>query len=87
MSYCYTMLQSRSHAILLENRLKNEGIKCELTYMPRDISTDLCNLGVKFSEQELPRAAVVIRSSGLSGCRLFRETIYPYGSEYTEIEY
>ncbi|NJD04199.1 MAG: DUF3343 domain-containing protein [Ruminiclostridium sp.] len=81
------MLQSRSHAFILNHRMKNEGIGCELTYMPREIMKDLCNLGVRFDERELPKALNIIRIAGLPGCRLYSETVEPHQCRYEEILY
>lgn len=85
MTYYYTALQSRSHAFILERRLKTEGVQCELSYMPRQILRDLCNMGVKFVERDLARAAEIIKRSGLPGARLYKETLNPRGSQYTEV--
>ena len=87
MSYCYTLLQSRSHAFILDQRMKNEGFGCELTYMPREIMKDLCNLGVRFDERELPKALNILRITGLPGCRLYREIVEPHQCIYEEILY
>lgn len=58
--YYYVGLESRTHAFLLEHRMKSEGMKtCEITYMPREIMIDLCNIGVRFKENELPKAKQV----------------------------
>ena len=83
----YVALQSKSHAFLLEQRMKQQGIQCELTYMPRDIMTDLCNMGVKFNESVLNSATQVIRHSGLPGCRIYMEKATPGDSQYVEIQY
>ena len=84
--FYYVALISRSHAFLLERRLKNEGILCELTYMPREIMYDLCNMGVRFGEHELPKALNALRRCGLPGCRLFKEVILPDQNQYFEVE-
>lgn len=85
MSYCYTLLQSRSHAFILDQRMKSEGLHCELTYMPREIMKDLCNLGVRFDKRELPKALNIIRIAGLPGCRLYSEIVEPHQCKYEEI--
>lgn len=85
MTFYYTVLQSRSHAFILERRMKEEGIPCELAYMPRQILRDLCNMGVKFAESDFGRATNIIRRSGLPGVKVFMETINPRESLYTEI--
>lgn len=82
----YVALMSRSHAFLLERRLKNEGVICELAFMPREIMFDLCNMGVMFRECELHKALPVLRRSGLPGCRLFREVLDSEGSIYQEMQ-
>lgn len=86
MTYYYTLLPSKTQAFLLERRMKLEGILCEITYMPREIMTDLCNLGVKFEEHELVRAVEMIRNSCIPGCRLFKEVPYPEYFEYQEVK-
>lgn len=87
MSYCYALLQSRSHAFLLNQRMKNAGLDCELTYMPREIMKDLCNLGIRFDERELPKALNIIRVAGLPGFKLYTEIVEPYQCNYEEILY
>ncbi len=77
MTNMYVAFQTRSQAFLIERRLKNEGIECELAFMPREIMRDLCNLGVKFSELDYKRAVNVIRRAGIPGCRVYREVVYP----------
>ena len=85
MGYYYVALISRSQAFLLERRMKNEGIMCELTYMPRDIIIDLCNLGVRFHESVLPMALTVIKRSGLPGCKVYKEVISPDSARYLQL--
>jgi len=66
--YYYVGLESRTHAFLLEHRMKSEGMKtCEITYMPREIMIDLCNIGVRFKENELPKAIELLRRFNLQG--------------------
>jgi hypothetical protein len=81
----YTLLQTRTHALILERRFSLEGIPCELTYMPREIMSDLCNLGIKFSQNDYPRAMKVITNSGLPGCIVYRELMSPYESNYEKV--
>jgi len=85
MIFYYTLLQSRAHAFLLERRLKIEGIECELTYMPKAILKDLCNMGVKFKEKEFIKAVSAINRAAIPGCRLYKEIMYPDKSEYVEV--
>ncbi|MCX8130416.1 MAG: DUF3343 domain-containing protein [Clostridia bacterium] len=85
MVFYYTALQSRAHAFLLERRMKSEGVECELAFMPRPILRDLCNLGVKFKDSDFQSAVRIIRQSGLPGIKVYKETIYPNNSQYTEI--
>lgn len=78
--------QSKTHAFLLERKLKVAGIPCDLTYVPRPVSTGVCNMGVKFAEIYYEKAINVIRVSGLPGCRVFRETINANSSSYYEVK-
>ena len=86
MAYYYVALATRSQAFLLERRMKNEGVECELTFMPRTIMKDLCNMGVRFRENVLPGAVEMIRRSGLPTCRLYKEILHPGGAEYIEVK-
>ncbi|TYQ15540.1 UNVERIFIED_CONTAM: uncharacterized protein DUF3343 [Acetivibrio alkalicellulosi] len=81
----YAGVESRSHSFILERRMKDEGIVCEITYMPRQIMTDLCNLGVKFKDEYLNQAIDIIRHSGLPGCKLYREIVRPEGNYYYDV--
>ncbi len=86
MTNYYVGLESRSHAFLLERRMKNEGIKCEISFVPREVMNDLCNMGIKFEENVLTMAVNLLRRCGLPGCRLYRETVMPYGFIYSEVQ-
>jgi Protein of unknown function (DUF3343) len=86
MTNYYVGLASRSHAFLLERRMKNEGIECEVSFVPREIMSDLCNMGVKFSESELPLAINLLRRCGLPGWRMYQEVVEPYGFKYNEVQ-
>ena len=85
MIYYYTLLQSRAQAFLLERRLKSEGIECELSYMPKAIILDLCNMGVKFEEKVFTKAVSAIRRAAIPGSRLYKEIKYPDRCEYVEV--
>lgn len=86
MEYYYVGLESRTHAFLLEQRMKSEGMKtCEITYMPRDIMIDLCNMGLKFRDSELPQAIGVLRRFNLQGLKLYKEIVRPDRYYYHEI--
>ncbi|MCR4436856.1 MAG: DUF3343 domain-containing protein [Clostridiales bacterium] len=85
MTNYYTSLQTRTHAFLLERRMKANGITCELAYLPRPIMTDMCSMGVKFPESELQRALQAIRRSGLPNCRIYKEIVHSGESFYTEV--
>lgn len=87
MGFYYTLLQSRSHAFILDQRMKNNGVRCELTYMPREIMKDLCNMGLRFTDSEFRAAIEVIRHSGLPGCKLYKEAILPEGSAFSEVDF
>ncbi|MDF2524751.1 MAG: hypothetical protein K0R31_2392 [Clostridiales bacterium] len=84
MTSFYTAHPTRSQAFLLERRLKAQGINCELSYMPREIMIDLCNMGVKFEESEYGKAIDLIRRAGLPGCKIYREIKGPRSSQYIE---
>ncbi len=86
MTNYYVGLDSRSHAFLLERRMKNEGIECEITFVPREVMNDLCNMGVRFNESLLPEAISLLRRCGLPGCRLYKEIVKPEGFYYYEIQ-
>lgn len=86
MGYYYVGLESRSHSFLLERRLKNVNVQCEITYMPREIMSDTCNLGVRFHDSVFKRAMEAIRNCGLPGCRVYKEINFPDGNYYHEIE-
>lgn len=85
MTNYYVAFSTRSQAFLLERRLKGEGIPCEIAYMPREVMTDLCNMGVKFSEIDKERALYVIRRAGIPGCRVYREIMLPHKSIYEQV--
>ena len=85
MGFYYTVLQSRSHAFILERRLKNEGIDCELVFIPKEITMDLCNMGVRFKDIDFGRVINVIKHAGLPECRVYLETVFPNHSQYLEI--
>lgn len=87
MAQYYALLQTRTHALILERRFTIEGVPCELTYMPREIMTDLCNLGIKFTENDYSRAMNVMRKSSLPSCRVYREHMSANGSSYEEINF
>lgn len=85
MLYYYMAFQNKTQAFLLEERLKAQQIACDVTYIPREIMTELCSLGLRFPEGGLPRAAAVIRASGIRGFRLYLETPTPIGNHYQQI--
>ncbi|MCX7745932.1 MAG: DUF3343 domain-containing protein [Clostridia bacterium] len=86
MANYYIEVETRAHAFLLQRRMESGGVQCEITYMPREIMTSLCNMGVRFDESELEPALALLRRSGLPGCRLYREDIKPNDISYTEVE-
>jgi len=86
MEYYYVGLMSRTYVFYLEHRMKSGGVTtCEITFMPRDIMTELCNMGVRFRERELTQAVNVLRGSGVPGLRLFREIQRPDRYYYHEV--
>lgn len=86
MKYYYVALQTKTHALLLERRLKERKLICELVYMPRQIMWDLCNMGVKFPESELNKAMVVIKESHFPAFKVYMEVVNQYGSSYYEVK-
>lgn len=85
MTNYYVVLQTKSQAFLLEQRIAHQGIKCELVSMPREIMKDLCNMGVRFKEDAYPKAVQVIKNRGLPGCKLYKETIFSNRRKCEEI--
>lgn len=85
MIYYYTVLQSKSHSLILQHRMRTQNIECELVYLPREIMKDLCNMGVRFEERYLKGALDVIRQSGLPGCKVYMELVNPNSNKYVEI--
>lgn len=85
----YIVLESRSHAFLLERRMKDNGIKCEISFVPRNVvseKTSMCNMGIKFDECVLAEALGILRHCGLPGCRLYSETILPDNLVCNEVD-
>lgn len=87
MLFYYVVPQSKTHAFLLDRKLKETGIPCDLCYIPRPISTGVCNMGVKIAEKNYTDAVNVIRRSGLPGCRIYMETINADSSAYYEMNF
>lgn len=85
MTRYYVLTISRSSSFLLERRFSMEGINCEITYIPRELTSDLCNMGLRFYESEFSKAINVIQRSGLPGCKVFMEILDQYGSRYQEV--
>jgi len=55
--------------------------------MPREIMIDLCNIGVRFKENELPKAIELLRRFNLQGLKLYKEVVRPDRYYYHEISY
>lgn len=87
MDYCYVAVPMRSQAFLVERRLKLDGLNCEITYMPREIMTDLCNMGVRFDCNLLLNALSLIRGYGIPGLRVYTEEKYSTHTEYIPVEF
>ena len=87
MGYCYISVPARSQSFLVERRIKNEGLYCEITYMPREIMTELCNMGVRFDESILINVLDVLRRSGIPSLKVFRELKYATYCQYEIIEF
>lgn len=71
---------------MVERRLKLDGLYCEITYMPREIMTELCNMGVRFDELILANVIDALRRSGIPSLKLIREINYASYSQYEEIQ-
>lgn len=87
MEYCYVATPVRSQSFLVERRLKQEGVYCEITYMPREIMTDICNMGVRFETVHLDNVVDILRRSGIPSLRIYKEVKYPTYSEYIYVNY
>lgn len=85
MDYYYAGVEIRSHAFILERTMKDKGIKCEITYMPRELMTELCNLGVKFQHEHLEESTDLLRRLALPGCKVYKEVITPDRIYYYDI--
>jgi hypothetical protein len=77
--------QSRTHAFLLAERLRAAGVSCGICFIPGQISSGPCSMGVRFSEKHIISGKKVIRESGLPGLRLYMEEINANSSEYHEV--
>ena len=73
--------------MILGNKFALDNVPFELTYMPREIMKDFCNLGVRFAESSFPQAINVIRKSGLPSCKVYREYVSEAGNSYQEIKF
>lgn len=85
MDYCYAVSPTRSHVLLLENRMKMNGIIYELTYLPRDIMSDMCTMGIKYPAYETERVNALFWGMRLSGYRFYREVAGEQGKSYEVI--
>ena len=54
------LVHTSSHAISIERKLKDSGINCKLTSIPRNISTD-CGICVRFNSADLEQVEKTIR--------------------------
>ena len=55
--------------------------------MPREIMTELCNMGVRFDESILINVLDVLRRSGIPSLKVFRELKYATYCQYEVIEF
>jgi len=72
MEFYYVAMKTRSHAFYLEEQMRIQNIQCELTYLPAEITGDMCAMGVRFPGDELEKAAYVLNLCGLPGCRVYK---------------
>ncbi len=85
MVFYFVVPQSKTHAFLLERKFKEAGIPCDMTYIPRPITSGLCNMGVKFAEIHYRNALNVLKTLGFPGCKIYMETINADSSVYYEM--
>lgn len=85
MACFFVAFQTRTHAFIAENRLRNAGISCEITHLPGRIAADLCNVGVRVPQNCFQPALDVLKNSGINGYRLFREVQTQNGTGYAPI--
>lgn len=86
MCFYYTVLKSKSHAFMLDNRLRTQQIGSELAYIPRELINDMCSMGVRFKEADLSAAVEAIKNLGLPGVRVYKEVMQPGGCQYIEVQ-
>ncbi len=68
---------------MLEQRLRAEGAACEISYTPREISSDICNMGLKVPEHELQHVLRIAQSSGFTDIMVYEETVLCDRMQYT----
>lgn len=85
MTQYYVTLQTKSHAFLLERRMKQMGIKCSLVFLPREIMKDLCSMGVSFYEDESRKAIEAVKNSGLPDFKVYKAITLQDSTKYMEI--
>ena len=86
MKQFYVALETKSQAFLLERRMEIAGVTSEMSFLPRDIMNDLCNMGLKIQPCHMDEAMEVLRMCGLPGFKVYEEQIFPNHSEYRELE-
>lgn len=82
----YIAFQSRTHAFIMEERLKRAGIACELTYLPSSLTVSSCNIGIRLLQVNHAVTTALLKSSGLPGIRLFQEKLHQDQLSYVEIQ-
>lgn len=85
MAYFFVAFQTRTHAFITENRLRNSGVVCEITYLPGRLMMDLCNVGVRVPQGYFQQTVNILKASGINDYRLFREVQGPNGTGYVQI--
>jgi len=55
------LVYSSGHAIGIEKKLKNLGVPCKLTSIPRNLSSD-CGICVRFDETGLKTVEALVRT-------------------------
>lgn len=54
------LVHTSSHAISIERKLKDAGISCKLSSIPRNISSD-CGICVRFNSANLEQVEKIVR--------------------------
>jgi len=87
MALCYISFTIHTHAFLIERSLKQNSIPCEMTYLPRDIIPEPCNLGVRFDEYYTEYVKAILRQSKIPKMRMYKEVVNYNCSTFLQIDF